>query len=170
MIDGCKLYDAATLDALSATAASVPRRRKNLNVHPLLADPVQRLFNALEPGTYARPHRHVREEGWELMLVVRGALSILLFDDSGQVLRRIDLRAGVGDYAVEISAFVWHSVVSLVPGSILFEVKVGPYLFVEDKDFAAWAPSEDEASAGSWVQWFEIAQVGDRFTGGQRLP
>ena len=55
MPNNLKIYTAALLDALSAEAIRLPRRRKNLNVHPVLEDPVQRLFNALEPGTYARP-------------------------------------------------------------------------------------------------------------------
>ena len=58
MSNELKLYGADTLRGLSAEAARSPRRRKNLNVHPVLEDPVQRLFNALEPGTYACSHRH----------------------------------------------------------------------------------------------------------------
>ena len=127
MPNDLKLYTAATLDALSAEAAHLSRRRKNLNVHPVLADPIQRLFNALEPGTYARPHRHARDGVWELMVVVRGAFAVLRFDDEGRVLARADLRAGDGDCAVEIPAHAWHSVVSLVPGTIMFEIKPGPY-------------------------------------------
>ena len=113
MPNNLKIYTAAILDALSAEAIRLPRRRKNLNVHPVLEDPVQRLFNALEPGTYARPHRHARDHGWELMVVVRGAFSVLHFDDAGRVLARADPHAGDGDYAVEIPAHAWHSVVSL---------------------------------------------------------
>lgn len=80
MSNELKLYGADTLRGLSTEAARSPRRRKNLNVHPVLEDPVQRLFNALEPGTYACPHRHARDNGWELMVVVRGAFALLCFD------------------------------------------------------------------------------------------
>jgi cupin fold WbuC family metalloprotein len=157
MPNDLKLYDAAILNHLSAEAARSPRRRKNLNVHPVLEDPIQRLFNAMEPGTYARPHRHARDNGWEFMIVVRGAFALLRFDDDGRLLARADLRAG----AVEIPAHAWHSAVSLAPGTILFEVKPGPYSPIDDKDFAAWAPPEGDPRAPGWVRWFEIAQPGD---------
>ncbi len=161
MPNDLKLYDAATLNALSTVAARSPRRRKNLNLHPVLEDPVQRLFNALEPGTYVHPHRHARDCGWELMVAVRGAFAVLRFDGGGRVLARAELRAG-GDCAVEIPAHVWHGVVCLVPGTIMFEVKPGPYSAIEDKDFATWAPSEGDPRAPDWVCWFETAQPGDR--------
>lgn len=162
MPDKLKFYDAATLDALSAEAARAPRLRKNLNVHPVLEDPIQRLFNAMEPGTYTRPHRHARDCGWELMLVARGAFAVLFFDAEGRVLSRVELRASDGDGAVEVPAHAWHCAVSLKPGTIMFEIKPGPYSALEDKDFAAWAPPEGDARAPAWVRWFETAQRGDR--------
>ena len=165
MPDTLKLYDAATLDSLSAEAACSPRRRKNLNVHPVLEDPIQRLFNAMEPGTYFRPHRHARDHGWELMIAVRGAFAVLCFDEDGRVLARADLRAGDGDCAVEIPAHAWHGVVSLVPGTIMVEVKPGPYQPVENQDFAAWAPSEGDPHALDWVRWFATAKPGDHAPG-----
>jgi cupin fold WbuC family metalloprotein len=59
-----KLLDNATLTELLATAADSPRRRANHNIHPVLEDPVQRFFNAMQPGTYVRPHRHSMPPRW----------------------------------------------------------------------------------------------------------
>lgn len=146
---------------LSDTAAASPRRRQNLNLHPVLEDPIQRLFNAMEPGTYVRPHRHARELGWELMMAARGAFSILTFDDEGTVLERVDLGAGQAA-AAEIPANTWHAVVVMAPGTVMFEVKPGPYCAVSDKDFAAWAPVEGAADAARYVAWYEHARPGDR--------
>lgn len=157
-----KIYDAATLDQLSVEAARSARLRKNLNVHPLLADPIQRLFNAMEPGTYTRPHRHARDSGWEFMLVLRGEFAVLFFDAEGLVLNRVTLSAPRGDGAVEIPAYTPHCVVSLMPGTVMFEIKPGPYSPVDDKDFAPWAPAEGDADASAWVRWFETAQPGER--------
>lgn len=149
------------LRRLSAAAAELPRRRKNLNLHPLLDDPIQRLFHAMEPGTFVRPHRHARPDGWELMLAARGAFSILTFDRTGLVLARADLVAGTGDAAAEIPAYVWHAVVVMVPGTIMFEVKPGPYHVLTDKDFADWAPLEGAPAASDFVAWYERARPGD---------
>lgn len=149
------------LQSLSAEAAVSPRRRKNLNLHPVLEDSIQRLFNAMEPGTYVRPHRHARPEGWELMLVVKGEFAILRFDDHGIVTERVELGAPGGPLAVEIPAYAWHTVVALAPGTCLFEVKPGPYSPVDDKDFADWAPGEGETKAADFTAWYLRAAPGD---------
>lgn len=165
-----KLFTAGMLAGLSEEAARSSRLRKNLNVHPVLDDPVQRLFNAMEPGTYARPHRHFRPDGWELMVVVRGAFSVLHLDDHGRVAERIDLRADGGDCAVEIPAGVWHTVVSRASGTVMFEVKPGPYSPVTDKDFAGWAPAEGSAEAPAMLCRLESAQPGDWIASGGFQP
>jgi len=149
------------LHQVSDSARSLPRLRKNLNVHESLDANVQRLFNAMEPGTYIRPHRHARANGWELMLAIRGRFAILLFDDFGVVTERCELSTESGPVAVEISAQAWHTVVSLEPGTVMFEIKEGPYSPVEDKDFASWAPKEIETKAPSFTAWFTNAKPGE---------
>jgi cupin fold WbuC family metalloprotein len=157
-----KIVSDKQLHSLSRTAGASPRLRRNLNLHPVLEDPVQRLFNAMEPGTYVRPHRHARTDGWELMLAVRGAFAILLFDDRGTVQERIDLSAAGGPLAIEIPAHTWHAAVALAPETVMFEVKPGPYSALDDKDFAAWAPPEGDPASEAFVTWYETARIGDR--------
>jgi cupin fold WbuC family metalloprotein len=149
------------LQEVTEQARSLPRRRKNLNVHATLDAHVQRLFNAMEPGTYIRPHRHARGNGWELMLAIHGRFAILLFDDLGTVIDRFELSTASGPMAAEIPAQSWHTVVSLEPGTVMFEIKEGPYTPVEDKDFAGWAPEEAETRAQSFRAWFAAAKPGE---------
>lgn len=156
-----RVIGTAEIQSLTAAAAESPRRRKNLNIHPLLDDPVQRLFNAMEPDTYVRPHRHARPEGWEFMVAIRGAFSVLAFDERGRVVARADIEAGTGVAAVEIPAYVWHAVVARAPGTVMFEVKPGPYHAVDDKDFACWAPPEGVAAASAFVAWYQRVQLGE---------
>jgi cupin fold WbuC family metalloprotein len=52
-----RIVTRADLAALVIEAQNAPRQRTNLNLHPAFTDPVQRLLNAFEPGTYVRPHR-----------------------------------------------------------------------------------------------------------------
>ena len=47
------------LDTLAQQASASPRKRKNHNFHPEAGDPIQRMLNALNPGTYVQPHRHI---------------------------------------------------------------------------------------------------------------
>ena len=149
------------LRQLSATAATEARLRKNLNVHASLDANVQRLFNAMEPDTYIRPHRHARDQGWELMLAIRGRFAVLFFDETGSVAERHELSSEVGLMAIEVPARTWHSVVSLEAGTVMFEVKEGPYTPVDDKDFALWAPREGESAAKPLLDWFKRAKPGE---------
>lgn len=156
-----KIISDKQLYRLSAEAAASPRLRKNLNLHPVPEDSIQRLFNAMEPGTYVRPHRHARPEGWEFMIAVRGAFSILVFDEAGTVLDRFDLSAAGGDTAIEIPAYTWHTLAVLAPETVIFEVKPGPYSPIAPEDFATWAPPEGDAAAEGLVIWYETAKPGD---------
>ncbi len=147
----------ALMDRLCAEAAAAPRRRCHHNLHPTLADPVQRLAVAMQPGSYVRPHRHA-EGRFELFLALRGRFALLRFDDRGTVLDRHELFAGSG--LVEVPGGTWHSVVALAPDSVFFEVKPGPYVATDDKDFAAWAPREGEPGAGLLAAWYAQAEAG----------
>lgn len=145
---------------LSRMAASLPRGRKNLNLHPELESPVQRLFNAMEPCTYVRPHRHARSNGWELMLRISGAFAVILFNESGTIMEKQIMDDHGGPIALEIPAQTWHSVIALETGTVMFEVKEGPYSPVEDKDFAAWGPAENTPEAGLFLRWLLDAPPG----------
>lgn len=146
------------LTDLAAQAAAAPRRRKNLNLHDHLDDPIQRLLNALEPGTYIRPHRHP-DGVWELFTLLSGACSIVVFDEGGVVTERVDL-AQDGVLVAEIPAGAWHSVVAQQSGTVVIEVKPGPYV---PGSFAAWAPEEGSDGALACLDWLQRAQVGDSF-------
>ena len=149
------------LHALVREAAADPRRRKNLNLHPAHDDPIQRLFNALEPDSYVRPHRHARADVWELLIAVRGRFAALSFDSEGRVSNRVEFGSDGDNLGVELPPGSWHAVVSLAPGSVFFEVKPGPYDPVTDKDFAAWAPVEGHPAAPRFVEWYRQAVPGD---------
>ena len=55
-----KIINEQLLDETTARAKQSPRLRMNYNFHEELDDPVNRLLNAMEPGTYIRPHRHLK--------------------------------------------------------------------------------------------------------------
>ena len=157
-----KLVTDALLQELSSKAGVSPRLRANLNLHPELADPVQRFLNALEPGTYLRPHRHVTPAAkWELFVALHGSVAVLLFDDAGRVTDRIEVNARGPVRAVEVSPGEWHGLVVLEAGTVLFEFKQGPYAATSDKDFAAWAPAEGAPGVARLVRAFEKAKPGD---------
>jgi cupin fold WbuC family metalloprotein len=95
---------------------------------------------------------------WELFVLLTGRAAMLTFDDSGRVTERAELGADA-NYVVEIPPATWHSLISLAPGTVLFEIKHGPYRPTGEHDFAPWAPKEGDAAA-AFVKWMETAAVG----------
>jgi cupin fold WbuC family metalloprotein len=150
------------LDELTARAAGLPRKRANYNLHERLDDPVQRLLNAIEPGTYIRPHRHGEPPTWEVFLLVRGSAVFLIFDDEGGVTERIELSSSGPVHGIEIAPNTWHTISSLEKGTVFFEVKKGPYVPPQTGNLASWAPAEGEPAARRLEDWFRTARVGDR--------
>lgn len=152
--------DIARITNLIAEAAASARGRANLNLHPTLADPYHRFFNALCQGTYIRPHRH--EAGrWETFVILSGSAVILTFDEGGTVLRRAELSPAGPQIAVEIPGSEWHTVAAIGADALLLELKPGPYQALSDKDFAAWAPQERDPLSALVELWFRTARPGD---------
>lgn len=107
----------------------------------------------LQPNTYVPPHRHLSADKAETLLVLRGSLGLLVFDEDGQVLARRVLQAGGECPAVDLPAGVFHSLVVLEPDTVMFECKAGPYRPVGEGEMAAWAPREGEAGVAEYQAW-----------------
>lgn len=128
------------------------RRRVNHNFHDDLADPINRMLNAFEPGTYIQPHKHENPDKREVFILLRGSLVMVFFDNSGTPTDFVLLNRDKGNYAVEIPEGVWHSLFALESGSVVYEVKDGPYLPMNDKNFASWAPKEGDSGCKEYLK------------------
>ena len=148
--------DARLLDDLSRAAGQRPRLRLNHNLHEDYLDPCQRLINAVEPGTYVRPHRHLDPPRPECFVLLRGSLAVLLFTEDGGIDEIIPLTAAGPCWGVDIPPGAWHSLVSLEPNTVFFETKPVPYLPLSDKDFAPWAPAEESAEASKYLEFLTL--------------
>jgi cupin fold WbuC family metalloprotein len=150
-----QVIDQALLDALSLAARQSPRMRTNHNLHASYEDPCQRLLNAVEPGSYIRPHRHLEPAKPECFVLLRGRMAALIFNNDGAIERIVALTVGGGCQGIDIPAGTWHALVSLESGSVFFETKPGPYRALSDKDFAPWSPAEDSPEAGAYLRFLE---------------
>lgn len=139
--------DINLINNLSGQAKTNERRRMNLNIHKSAEDHLQRFLNAMEPGTYIRPHKHELPRKRELFAVVRGEFLVLEFDNDGHIIDHIVLSHGTGNFAAEIDPNIWHTVIALKVSSVALEIKDGPYDPNDDKVFAEWAPDHDDISA-----------------------
>jgi len=146
-----KIFDKEKLDELSGMAHANPRLRKNLNIHTADDFCCHRLFNAIEPGSYIRPHRHLDPTKDETFVIIRGKLGVVLFDDDGRVTGTTALDPE-GAMVVDIPHGRFHTAVSLAPGTIFFEAKAGPYLPLAEAEKAVWAPEEGTGEAASFLE------------------
>ena len=119
------LIDKNLLDKVTAEAKANARLRMNYNFHETLDAPAQRLLNALEPGTVLPIHRHRHTA--ETYVLLRGRLNILFYNDQKQITERYELDPQKGVYGVNIPRGQWHTIEVLCSGTVIFEVKDGPY-------------------------------------------
>lgn len=154
-----RIIDVAALSQLSADAAERPRRRLNINLHGGPEDAVQRMVVAFEPGTYVRPHRHPQQ--FETFVLLQGWCTLLRFAEDGRIAERLELAEDRGRLA-EIPAGTWHSLISRAAGTLVVEVKPGPYRPTGEEDFAAWAPAEESPGAQACRQWMEAGVPGEK--------
>lgn len=140
------------LAQLSEEARRLPRLRKNYNLHSSNDSTCHRLLNAVEPGTYIRPHRHLDPEKGEAMVLMSGSMGVLFFSEDGVVQERLLLSSESGNLAVDIPAGTYHSVISLQSGTVFFEAKAGPYLALTEQELAGWAPAEQDAGCLDYLQ------------------
>jgi cupin fold WbuC family metalloprotein len=94
-------------------------------------------------------------------------LGYLPFDNKGtpEQSASILLDADRGTIGVDSRPGVWHTFFALVDDTVVFEVKPGPYDNTTDKDFAVWAPSEDDPNAAAYLM-----QLEDDFRAHWKLP
>lgn len=119
------------IDNLIAEAKASPRLRKNYNLHASTSDSVQRMFNAMEPGTIVPIHRHKSVN--ETMILLREKMKVIEYDENYSPTSTI-LDINSGNIGVHIKSCVWHTVEVLEEGTVVFEVKEGSYQPLSEDD------------------------------------
>ena len=139
------IIDSQLLDGLTAQAKVSPRLRMNLDLRHSAQDQSQRMLNAIEPGSVVLIHRHQKTS--ETVIVLRGRVLEEYYDDAGNVTESVVI-APAGDchvavaprndvpvaYALNIPAGQWHTLRALDSGTVILEVKDGPYEPIREED------------------------------------
>lgn len=147
-----------TLNGLNDSAGSNSRLRQHLNIHESFQEPCQRLFNAVHVGSYIHPHRHLLDSKKELLLAVKGKFAIIEFSHVGGFNNATVFGSEKycdsedSSYGVEIPTDRWHTVIALAEGSVLLEVKEGPFIPDSAKELASWAPSVGSPAVDDYVR------------------
>ena len=71
-------------------------------------------------------HHHVTKD--ESFVLLRGRVRVNTYKDNGDILESVVLSHEEGRYGVDIPKNTWHNVECLEPGSVIFEVKEGPFV------------------------------------------
>jgi len=127
-----KLIDADLLDLVSEQAKTSPRLRMNHNFHENLNSKSQRLLNAMEPGTKLPIHRHRHTS--ETYILLRGGIRVLFYNENKELTYKEELNLKEGKIGINIPAGKWHTLEVLESGTVIFEVKDGPYMPIGEDD------------------------------------
>ena len=116
----------AVLDNLTEQAKVSPRLRMNMDLRNSAEDQSQRMLNAIEPGSPLPIHRHQKTS--ETVVCLRGRLVWEYYDElERRCTEAIELRPVGPVVALNIPAGQWHTVKALESGSVIIEMKEGPY-------------------------------------------
>jgi cupin fold WbuC family metalloprotein len=114
------------LDKLTEEAKSSPRLRMNMDLRNTTEDKSQRMLNAIEPGSPLPIHRHKNTS--ETVVCLRGRLVEEYYDELERICTdAIELSPNGPVVALNIPAGQWHTVRALESGTVIMEVKDGPY-------------------------------------------
>ena len=116
----------AILDQLTEQAKASPRLRMNLDLRNGEGDQSQRMLNAIEPESPLPIHRHQKTS--ETVVCLRGRLVEEYYDELDRICtERIELSPNGPVVALNIPAGQWHTVKALESGTVILEMKNGPY-------------------------------------------
>lgn len=90
-----------------------------------IAHKSQRILNAIELGSPLPIHRHMKFS--ETVVCLRGRLVEEYYSDAGELVDSVELAPGSPVVAVNIPIGQWHTVRVLESGTVIMEVKDGPY-------------------------------------------
>ena len=116
----------ALMDRLTEQAKASPRLRMNFDLRNSADDQSQRMLNAIEPGSPIPIHRHQKSS--ETVACLRGRLVWEYYDEHERICtERIELSPNGPVVALNVPLGQWHTVKALESGSVIMEVKEGPY-------------------------------------------
>ncbi len=121
------------LDFLTEQAKVSPRLRMNYDLRNNDSDQSQRMLNAIEPGSPLPIHRHRHSS--ETVVCLRSKLVWEYFDDLERICTEvIELCPNGPIVALNIPAGQWHTVRAIESGSVILEMKDGPYESIGPED------------------------------------
>lgn len=125
------IIDNKLLDGLLEQAKVNPRLRQNMDLRTSNDDTSQRMLNAMLRGTQVPIHRHRGTA--ETVVVLRGSIEEIFYDDNGIEDARYTLSHESGNVALQIPKGQWHTVIVSEP-CVILEAKDGAFGSATNED------------------------------------
>ena len=136
--------ESSVLQRLMTEARRSARGRCHLLLHNAPTDPLQEMLVAARSSTYIRPHQH--QQRVESLLVLRGQLVLVLFNEYGRIASQTTLSPvdSGGTFFARIEARTWHTLVVRTDEAVFLESKPGPFR-PEETVVAQWSPEDGDS-------------------------
>jgi cupin fold WbuC family metalloprotein len=137
---------------LKREAKKDPKGVVRICLHRNKSDVVQEMIIAMRNGSYIRPHKHINRT--ESFHIIEGNITLLFFDNDGNVNRKIDMssKESKKPFIYRLSSNIFHMVIIQSKLAIIHEVVTGPF-GESNSEFAAWSPKkEDKAGIHAFLE------------------
>lgn len=138
------LFDKKLLDDLKSKAYASSRRRTHHNIHNSHEEAVQKVLICLLHDTYIPPHYHRHSFQSELFVVLEGTIKLIIFDKKGDIEDIFLLGKEYDSSMIEILPNAIHTVTCESKEAFILEIKQGPFLQNDCKEFPSWSILEDD--------------------------
>lgn len=118
------VLDEDLLDRLQTQAQESARLRMNYDLRDTEEDQSQRMLNVMLPGTMTKIHKHT--ESSETIMLLRGRMDAIIYNDNGVEKERIHLGGDTGVFGVNIPQGQWHTF-QVFELAIIFMAQDGPW-------------------------------------------
>lgn len=153
------LINESLLQSLKEKAKIADRKRTNFNFHETMGENPHRFLNVMLKDSYFTPHRHLNPPKHESFLVLEGEVAFFIFSETGEITETYILGKDKL-WGIDIKPGVWHTIAVLSEIAVCYEVKPGPYVVTNDKEFAPWAPHEGNKGCAEYLEMLVATAVG----------
>lgn len=147
-----KLFDKKVLDDLKLKAYSSSRKRAHHNIHSSHEEAVQKVLICLLHDTYIPPHYHRHSYQSELFIVLEGTIKLIVFDKKGDVEDVFLLGKEYNSSMIEIQSNTIHTVICESKEAFILEVKQGPFIENDCKEFPSWSILENDIEMKNFLK------------------
>lgn len=143
--------DSHAIEKLKSLALKNSRKRIRQNLHAHMEDSVHEMIIVQCKDSYNRPHKHSKKS--ESFHLIEGELTILIFDDKGEVKESIPMSASDTNkpFCYRLGEGIWHTLLAETEFIVFHETTSGPFI-PNNAELAPWAPDEFEENFKSYKE------------------